>query len=147
MRLDELTAGFATIVPADLGTAGVPPDISGLAYDSRTVQRGDLFFCVSGFERDGHDFAPQALAHGAAALVVERSLGLGVPEVQVASARAAMGALAPRFFGDPTRELKVLAVTGTNGKTTTAHLARALLDAGGVKCGLLGTVKSVVAGE
>ncbi len=90
---------------------------------------------------------PAALAAGALALVVERPLGLHAPEIVVESARAAMGPLAARFNGDPTRELKVVGVTGTNGKTTTAHLVRALLQAGGERCGLLGTVGSLVAGS
>jgi UDP-N-acetylmuramoyl-L-alanyl-D-glutamate--2,6-diaminopimelate ligase len=131
---------------------GVPPGAAGvaiadLAFDDRLVGPGTLFFCVPGFTRDGHDFAPEALARGAAALVVERPLGLGVPEVVVPSVRAAMASAAARFHGDPTARLAVVGVTGTNGKTTTAFLARSLLEAAGRRCGLLGTVKSVVAGE
>ncbi|HTR72936.1 MAG TPA: UDP-N-acetylmuramoyl-L-alanyl-D-glutamate--2,6-diaminopimelate ligase, partial [Solirubrobacteraceae bacterium] len=95
---------------------------------------------------DGHDFAAKANAAGAVALLVERPLGLGVPEVEVASVRAAMGPIAARFNGDPTRELKVVGVTGTNGKTTTAYLVRALLEAAGIQTGLLGTVTSIVGG-
>ena len=146
MRLDELTAGLAVTATGYSG-AGGDVEITGLAYDSRAVRAGELFFCVSGFQRDGHDFAPRAVADGAAALVVERPLGLGVPEVLVPSAREAMGPLAARFFGDPTGELRVVGVTGTNGKTTTAYLVRALLEAAGEQCGLLGTVKSVVGGR
>jgi UDP-N-acetylmuramoyl-L-alanyl-D-glutamate--2,6-diaminopimelate ligase len=145
MRLDELTAGLAAI--QDGARAGGRVQISGLAYDSRAVRPGQLFFCVSGFRSDGHEFAPQAVANGAAALVVERSLGLGVPEVQVADARAAMGPLAARFFGDPTARLRVVGITGTNGKTTSAYLVRALLEASGISCGLLGTVTSVIGGR
>jgi UDP-N-acetylmuramoyl-L-alanyl-D-glutamate--2,6-diaminopimelate ligase len=146
MRLDELTAGLATAATGDLGAAA-GTQIDGLAYDSRAVRGGELFFCVRGFQSDGHDHAPQAVANGAAALVVERPLGLGVPEVTVASARAAMAPIAARFFGDPTSELRVVGVTGTNGKTTTAYLLRALLQTAGLQCALLGTVKSVVGGE
>jgi UDP-N-acetylmuramoyl-L-alanyl-D-glutamate--2,6-diaminopimelate ligase len=146
MRLNELTAIDA------LGVRGVSPtpgpiEIGSLAYDSRRVGPGALFFCVGGFQSDGHDFAGQAVASGAVALVVERPLGLGVPEVLVDSARAAMGLLAARFYGDPTAELRVVGVTGTNGKTTTAYLVRALMEAAGERCGLLGTVKSVIAGS
>ena len=137
MRLGEL-------FDVQPGAAGV--EIGGLAYDSRRVGPGDLFFCVSGFERDGHDFAPQAVAAGAAALVVERPLALGVPEVVVDSARAAMAPAAARFYGDPSGQLPVVGVTGTNGKTTTAYLLQAMLAADGRQCGLIGTVKSVVAG-
>jgi len=138
MRLDEL-------LPAD-GRAGGSVEISSLAYDSRAVTPGALFFCVPGLHSDGHDFAAAAVAAGAAALVLERPLGLGVPEVLVPSARAAMGPLAARFHGDPTATLRVVGVTGTNGKTTTAFLVRALLEAAGERCGLLGTVRSVVGG-
>jgi UDP-N-acetylmuramoyl-L-alanyl-D-glutamate--2,6-diaminopimelate ligase len=146
MRLDELTAGLAPAAAGGLG-AGGEAEITGLAYDSRTVRGGELFFCVSGFQSDGHDYAPQALASGAAALVVERSLGLGVAEVLVESARAAMAPLAARFYGDPTAQLRVVGITGTNGKTTTAYLLQALLEAVGEQCGLLGTVKSLVGGQ
>jgi UDP-N-acetylmuramoyl-L-alanyl-D-glutamate--2,6-diaminopimelate ligase len=140
MRLDALIA-------ADPAGEAAGVEITGLAYDSREVAPGDLFFCVSGFRSDGHAFAPEAVRAGAAALVVERPLGLGVPEVVVASARAAMAPAAARFYGEPARELRVVGVTGTNGKTTTAYLVQALLEAGGVQCGLLGTVKSVIGGE
>ena len=122
-------------------------EVTGLAYDSRRVQAGSLFFCVAGYECDGHDFAAQAVAAGAAALVVERPLGLGVPELLVQSTRVSMAPLAARFYGEPTSQLRVVGVTGTNGKTTTAHLVRALLEATGEPCGLLGTVESVIGGE
>jgi UDP-N-acetylmuramoyl-L-alanyl-D-glutamate--2,6-diaminopimelate ligase len=142
MRLDELIGGLATAAPTDAAV-----EIGGLAYDSRAVGPGDLFFCVSGFRSDGHDFAARAVQSGAAALVVERPLGLGVPEVLVDSARAAMALLAARFYGYPARTLRVVGVTGTNGKTTTAYLVRALLEASGEQCGLLGTVKSLIGGR
>jgi UDP-N-acetylmuramoyl-L-alanyl-D-glutamate--2,6-diaminopimelate ligase len=127
------------------GPADVP--VTGLAFDNRAVEPGTVFFCVPGFTRDGHDFAPDAVARGAAALVVQRPLGLGVPEVLVHDVRAAMARAAARFYGDPTEQLAVCGVTGTNGKTTTAFLVRALLEAAGKPCGLLGTVKSVVGGR
>jgi UDP-N-acetylmuramoyl-L-alanyl-D-glutamate--2,6-diaminopimelate ligase len=129
---------------------GAGPDdleITGLAYDNRAVRPGTLFFCVPGFTRDGHDFAPDAVARGAAALVVTRPLGLGVPEVRVEDVRAAMARAAAAFHGDPTARLAVVGVTGTSGKTTTTYLVRDLLEAAGRRCGLLGTVASVVAGE
>ena len=129
-----------------MGEGAPDVEITGLAYDSRSVSHGTLFFCVSGLCRDGHAFAPEAVAAGAAALVVERPLGLGVPEVLVPSARAAMAPAAARFFGDPTAELDVVGVTGTNGKTTTAFLVRFLLEAAGRPCGLLGTVTAVAGG-
>jgi UDP-N-acetylmuramoyl-L-alanyl-D-glutamate--2,6-diaminopimelate ligase len=128
---------------------GDGPDVvvTGLTFDNRLVAPGTLFFCVPGFTRDGHDFAPDAVARGAVALVVQRPLGLGVPEVLVPDVREAMATAAARFYGDPTTSLKVAGITGTNGKTTTAFLTRALLEGAGIRCGLLGTVKSVVGGE
>jgi len=161
MDLRELADGLSTLGAAELrhsgdaaqrsdqvaGKTGEPVQITGLAYDSRAVRPGDLFFCVSGFHTDGHEFAAEAVRQGAVALVVERALGLGVPELLVASARAVMAPVAARFYGHPSRELKVVGVTGTNGKTTTAYLVRALLEAAGEQCGLLGTVKSVIGGH
>jgi UDP-N-acetylmuramoyl-L-alanyl-D-glutamate--2,6-diaminopimelate ligase len=147
MRLDELTAGLARASVIQRGTGGADVQIGGLAYDSRAVSRGDLFFCVSGLRSDGHDFAPQALSRGAAALVVERELDLPVAQVLVASSRLAMAQIAARFFADPTDRLRVVGITGTNGKTTTAYLVRALLQAQGTRCGLLGTVTSIVGGQ
>jgi UDP-N-acetylmuramoyl-L-alanyl-D-glutamate--2,6-diaminopimelate ligase len=136
MDLRELTGA---------GPAGV--EITSLAYSSRDVHAGSLFFCVPGFRADGHDFAPDAVQRGAVALVCERPLGLGVPEVVVQSVREAMGPIASRFYGEPTRKLRVVGITGTNGKTTTAFLTRAILEATGTRCGLIGTVKYVVGGR
>ena len=134
-------------LPELLGDGPADVDVTGLAYDNRRVTPGTLFFCVPGFTRDGHDFAPDAVARGAVALVVERPLDSGVPEVRVDDVRAAMARAASRFHGDPTARLRVAGVTGTNGKTTTAYLVRCLLEAAGVQCGLLGTIKTVVGGE
>lgn len=130
-----------------LGTGPAGVEVSDLALDHRVVSDGTLFFCVPGFTRDGHDFAPEAVARGAAALVVQRPLGLEVPEVVVEDVRRTMAGVAARFAGDPTAALRVVGITGTNGKTTTAFLVRGLLETAGVACGLLGTIKSVVGGE
>ncbi len=105
-----------------------------------------MFFCVPGEKVDGHEFAGAVVEAGAAALVVERELDVGVPQAVVADARAAMAPLAARFEGDPTERLRVVGVTGTNGKTTTAFLVREILEAAGIASGLLGTVKQVVGG-
>jgi UDP-N-acetylmuramoyl-L-alanyl-D-glutamate--2,6-diaminopimelate ligase len=144
MELGELVR--AAGVDAELRGDGAT-EISSLAYDSRAAGSGTLFFCFAGMKTDGHDFAAGAVDSGAAALVVERPLDLGVPELQVADARAAMAPLAAAFHGDPTMELSLVGVTGTNGKTTTAFLVRSLLEAAGRRCGLLGTVQRVVGGE
>jgi UDP-N-acetylmuramoyl-L-alanyl-D-glutamate--2,6-diaminopimelate ligase len=143
MRLDEVVAGLpgARVV----GDAAV--EVVDLVHDSRKVEPGALFFCVVGEKVDGHEFGARAVDEGAAALVVERELGeLAVPQVLVRSSRAAMAPLAARFWGDPTAQLRVAGVTGTNGKTTTAFLIREILQAADFRCGLLGTVKQVVGG-
>jgi UDP-N-acetylmuramoyl-L-alanyl-D-glutamate--2,6-diaminopimelate ligase len=142
MRLEDLSAA---VPDGELsGDGGV--EIADLAYDSRLVGPGTLFFCVVGATADGHEFAAGTVASGAAALVVERPLGLGVPELRVPDARAAMAPMAARFWGDPTAELRVAGITGTNGKTTTAFLLREVLESAGVQTGLLGTVKQIVGG-
>jgi len=138
MRLDQVIPGTPS------GAREV--EVTTLAYDNRAVIPGTLFFCVPGMTRDGHEFAPDAVARGAVALVVERPLNLSVPEIRVDDVRSAMAPAAARFNGDPSATLKVVGVTGTNGKTTTAFLVRELLEADGRQCGLLGTVKSVIGG-
>jgi UDP-N-acetylmuramoyl-L-alanyl-D-glutamate--2,6-diaminopimelate ligase len=143
MRLDELVAG----APGARVVGDGSVEVGDLAYDSRKVEPGTLFFCVAGEKVDGHEFGARAVEDGAAALVVERELTeLEVPQVVVADSRAAMAPLAARFWDDPTARLRVVGVTGTNGKTTTAFLVREVLQAADVYCGLLGTVKQVVGG-
>jgi UDP-N-acetylmuramoyl-L-alanyl-D-glutamate--2,6-diaminopimelate ligase len=144
MELGELVraAGLAAQI-----RGGDSVEVSDLAYDSRRVVPGSLFFCFPGERADGHEFAADAVAGGAAAVVVERRVDVDAPQVEVADARAAMAPVAASFFGDPTSELTVVGITGTNGKTTTAFLVRTLLEATGHRCGLLGTVRRVVGGE
>jgi UDP-N-acetylmuramoyl-L-alanyl-D-glutamate--2,6-diaminopimelate ligase len=124
-----------------------PVQITDLAYDTRAVAPGSLFVCVPGQRADGHDFAADAVAAGASALIVERALDLPVPQLVVDDARAAMALAADAFFGRPTRELEVAAFTGTNGKTTTAFLLYSILAAAGRRPGLLGTVEMRIGGE
>lgn len=122
-------------------------EVTSLAYDSRDVTPGALFFCLPGLEADGHSFAPDAVARGAVALLTERPLGLGVPEIVTANARAAMAPIAARLYGDPSAELEVVGITGTNGKTTTAYLLREIMLTAGMPCGMIGTVKNVIGDE
>jgi UDP-N-acetylmuramoyl-L-alanyl-D-glutamate--2,6-diaminopimelate ligase len=124
-----------------------PADVTDLAYHTRHVIPGALFACVPGLKSDGHDFARDAVDRGASALIVERELPLGVPQLVVDDARVAMALAADVFFHRPTRELAVAGVTGTNGKTTTAFLLFAILAAGGRRPGLLGTVEGRIGGE
>jgi UDP-N-acetylmuramoyl-L-alanyl-D-glutamate--2,6-diaminopimelate ligase len=122
-------------------------EVTSLAYDDRRVGPGTVFFCVRGLTRDGHEFADRAVQRGAAALVVDHPVGSGIPEVVVPDVRAAMAPAAARLAGDPTATLSTVGITGTNGKTTTAFLVRALLEAAGRRTGLLGTVAQIVGGE
>ena len=130
-----------------IGSDAPAVEVTALAYDNRLVTLGTLFFCVPGFTRDGHDFADDAIARGAVALVVQRPLGTSIPEVLVDDVRAAMAPSAAALAGDPTARLTTVGITGTNGKTTSAFLVRAVLEAGGRSTGLLGTVTAVVGGE
>ncbi|HEX6701234.1 MAG TPA: UDP-N-acetylmuramoyl-L-alanyl-D-glutamate--2,6-diaminopimelate ligase [Gaiellaceae bacterium] len=142
----ELERVIAALAPRTV-IARTPTEIVDLAYDARAVTPGALFFCVPGSRADGHDFAADAVARGAVAVVVERKLALPVPQLVVKDSRAAMAVAADAFFGEPTRELQVVGVTGTNGKTTTAFLLYAILAAAGRRPGLLGTIESRVGGE
>jgi len=122
-------------------------NVTGLSVDSRKVSAGDLFICISGFTQDGHDYAPAAVAAGAAALLVERELPLDVPQLVVADARYASAIVARHFYGDPSKRLRAIGVTGTNGKTTTTSLIEAILSAAGHETGLMGTIRVKVGGR
>src|SRR5437763_5854013 len=137
MQLERLIAALA---PTDV-VGGAAVEIRELAYDAREVSRGALFFCIPGASADGHEFAAAAIASGAAALVVERQLDVDVPQLVVPSVRAAMPRAAVVFFGDPTARLPVVAITGTNGKTTTAYLLWSILRAAGEQPALLTNVE------
>jgi UDP-N-acetylmuramoyl-L-alanyl-D-glutamate--2,6-diaminopimelate ligase len=142
----ELDALIRALAPSEI-VGRRPVEILDLAYDTRAVRAGALFFCVRGERIDRHDLAAEAVAAGAAALVVERRLELDVPQLVVPDARPAMAVAADAFFGEPTRALEVAGVTGTNGKTTTAFLLHAVLEAAGRRPGLLGTVEARVGGK
>jgi len=116
-------------------------DVRALAYDSRNVQAGTLFFAIPGMHVDGHEFAASAAAAGALAVVVERELpDLGVPQLIVDHGRRALADAADAWFGRPSQQLEVIGITGTDGKTTTGFLATAMLLAAGRRPGLVGTV-------
>ena len=143
MQLERLIAALA---PTDVvGRAAV--EIRELAYDARAVPRDSLFFCIPGAAADGHDFAGDAVRAGATAVVVERPVPVTVPQLVVPNVRKAMPRAAVTFFGDPTAELDVLAVTGTNGKTTTAYLLWSILAAAGRRPALLTNVERRIGEE
>jgi len=116
-------------------------DITGIAFDSRTVKPGELFVALVGAKADGHDFVRAAVASGAAAVLAQRrTQEIDVPQLVVKDSRAALGKLSARFLNYPSRQLRVIGVTGTNGKTTTTYLIRSIAEAAGKKAGIIGTI-------
>ena len=120
----------------------VDPEVQGVAYDSRHVGPAGVFVAIRGHKADGAQFVADALSNGAVAVVSENDfeVGAGVTHIRVPCSRRALAELANAFYGDLSREMKVVGITGTNGKTTTAYMIRDLLRDGGFHPGLLGTV-------
>jgi UDP-N-acetylmuramoyl-L-alanyl-D-glutamate--2,6-diaminopimelate ligase len=144
MTLQELTGAIpgGRVLPS-----GAPVTaIAEVVHRADLAGPGSLFCCLTGGARDGHEFAPQAVARGAAAIMVERPLDLPVPQALVPDTRLGMALAAAALAGRPSERLTVVGVTGTNGKTTSAFLLRAILEAAGLRCGLVGTVETVVGG-
>ena len=141
-RLTELFEAADT-----LGDAVPDVRVTGIAYRSGDVRPGDAFFCVPGFRHDGHEFAGDAVARGATALVCSRQLPVDAPQVLVCDVRRALALGSARFYDHPSTELEVIGITGTNGKTTTTYLLESILRAAGRVPGLIGTVETRVAGE
>ncbi len=123
----------------ELGIGDSETEITGLAIDSGKVKKGDLFFCLVGKEHDGHTFAADALSRGAAAVVVERALAVDGEQIEVSDTRHALSIAASAFYGHPSKRLKMIGVTGTNGKTTTTYIIKNIIEAAGYSCGLIGT--------
>ena len=144
MRLHDLLAGLAGSEGAGLpemrGEADV--EVSSVVHDSREVRAGSLFCCIRGSIVDGHRFARDAVAAGAVALLVEEWVAVDVPQARVQWVREVLGPLASRFFGAPSQAMRVLGVTGTNGKTTTTYLLEAIGTAAGDRTGVIGTVSA-----
>lgn len=126
------------------GTADV--DITTVAYDSRRVERGSLFICIKGAVADGHRFAEAAVNKGALALVVEDDVTVpeNVTVIRVEDSRYALACISAEYFGNPADKLKVIGITGTKGKTTTTYLVKSILDSAGHKCGLVGTIETII---
>lgn len=115
-------------------------EISGLSADSRTVEQGSLFVCLAGGTTDGHDYAYEAVKNGAVAIVSQRILDVSVPQIVTKDTRKALAVVSAAFYGDPSRRIKVVGITGTNGKTTTAHMLASILEKDGKKTGVIGTL-------
>ena len=138
VRMPEMPPGTASA--GQVATALTP--IRGLTFDSRRVKAGSIFVAVPGEHVDGHDYLPAAVALGAAAVIVERPLaGVAIPQIVVDRAQTALAVAAAWWYGDPSRELGIVGITGTDGKTTTSFLATAMLEAAGISTGLLTTAE------
>ena len=124
-------------------------EISTLVYDSRKVEQGYMFVCISGTVRDAHDFIPEVLEKGAAAIVVEKDVEIipGITYIKVDNSRKALAYLAAGYFGYPAKRLKTIGITGTKGKTTSTYLVKSILESAGIKTGLIGTIESIIGEE
>ncbi|PGA90117.1 UDP-N-acetylmuramoyl-L-alanyl-D-glutamate--2,6-diaminopimelate ligase [Bacillus toyonensis] len=137
MKLKEIANLF--LVKKTVGD--MDTEITGLQMDSRKIEKGNLFICVSsikGFLEDRHHFAEDAVKNGAVALIVERDVNIDVPKIFVKNARYAMAVIASHFYGYPSDEMKLIGITGTNGKTTTSYLLEKILTDYGLQTGLMG---------
>lgn len=143
MKLNEVFRGMICEICGDETV-----EIKDLKYDSRNVKRGDLFFCISGFAEDGLKYAPEAVKKGAAAVVVtEFQPELDVTQVVVKNDREAMALASCRFFDFPAKRMKMVGVTGTNGKTTTTYMLKAIAEQAGMKVGVIGTIRNMIGDE
>jgi UDP-N-acetylmuramoyl-L-alanyl-D-glutamate--2,6-diaminopimelate ligase len=144
MKLEDLARG----VPGAVVEGSGDVEVSGISYDSRRVNRGDLFVAVAGIHSDGHAYAADAVGEGAVAVAVERAVDVpsGTPVLKVPSTRTGLAEIAAEFYGRPARHLYVAGITGTDGKTTVTHMAEHVLMAGGVVAGAMSTVAFSVRG-
>ena len=147
MRLYDLLDGLDyKLVKGDINV-----EINDIQNDSRKVNKGDLFFCISGAVSDGHKYAADVTAKGAAALIVEKDVDTGatgegsdeVTIIKVADTRYAMGMISSKYYGEPSKKLTVIGITGTKGKTTTTYMIKNMLELAGKKTGLIGTIEII----
>lgn len=143
MKLEKIINGVETV--RVIGDVSV--EITDVTSDSNTVTRGGLFICIKGRDYDGAAFVRQAENYGAAAIVIEKPIETALVQVVVKSARKAMSVIAANYYGRACERLKLIGVTGTNGKTTTTHFITSILACAGIKCGLIGTLGSFYAGK
>ena len=139
MKLEQLMEG----VPYTLVQGSPETEINDIIYDSRKAAPGLLFVCIVGTQRDSHEFAADCAAKGVSALVIQHDIDLtavpGVTVVKVESSRYAMALMSANLFGNPSRKMTMIGVTGTKGKTTTTHMIKSVLEAAGRKVGMIGT--------
>ena len=144
MKLSEILKEINVLSAAASGDT----EITGVCYDSRRVKSGDLFVAVRGYESDGHKYIPMAVEKGCAAVLCEEAPAGNVPYVQTDDSRLGLALAARNFYGDPSREMKVIGITGTNGKTTTTILIKQILEKTlGAKVGLIGSISNMIGDE
>ena len=124
-------------------------EVTTLVYDSRKVEQGSVFVCISGSVRDAHEFIPDVAKKGAKAIIVEKDVAPidGITYVRVKNTRLALAVMSAAYFGHPAEKLKTIGITGTKGKTTTTYMVRSILESAGIKTGLIGTIESIIGDE
>ncbi len=133
----------------DVLAGNIETEMTTLVYDSRKVEAGSVFVCISGSVRDAHDFIPEVAAKGAVAVIVEKDVEL-LPDmtyIKVEDSRFALACMAAAYFDYPAKKLKTIGITGTKGKTTTTYMVKSILEASGIRTGLIGTIESVIGEE
>lgn len=145
MKLENLMDG----VLYEIVSGNKDIDIKSICYDSRKVKEGSMFVCLTGFQSDGHDYIDAAVEKGATALLVEKDVEVkgNVTVVRVMDTRVILSHVASNFFDNPTKKITVVGVTGTKGKTTTTHMCKSIMEAAGVKCGMIGTLGAYIGNE
>lgn len=133
----------------ELVAGSLETEITTLVYDSRKVEKGSVFVCISGTVRDAHDFIPDVVGKGAAAVIVEKDVTVpeGVTVVKVADSRLALACMSAAYFDYPSKKLRTIGITGTKGKTTTTYMVKSILESAGIKTGLIGTIETIIGDE
>lgn len=133
----------------ELVAGSLETEITTLVYDSRKVEKGSVFVCISGTVRDAHDFIPDVVGKGAAAVIVEKDVTVpeGVTVIKVADSRLALACMSAAYFDYPSKKLRTIGITGTKGKTTTTYMVKSILESAGIKTGLIGTIETIIGDE
>ena len=146
MKLLELLNG----VKYEIEGGSLEAEINHLQYDSRKILEGDMFVCLKGFEADGHEYAQKAVDLGAKVIVCENDVdikGDNITIIKVKEGRKALAIMSANYYGHPSKNLKLIGVTGTNGKTTTVYILKSMLEKAGFKVGLVGTIANYIGDE
>lgn len=143
MKAKELLSGLKVID----GKGYDDVNVLDIAYDSRNVKKGCAFVCIKGFKTDGHDFIRDAMQKGASLIVCQEKIDVDIPYIQVENTRHALAIISSNFYDNPSKKLKLIGVTGTNGKTSTTYIIKTILESSGKKVGLIGTNQNMIGQE